>query len=176
VPRPIWSYPFDCPYTAARCRTWKGWRFAKGPQHMNGERALIYTRIRKDRLDPGSHDLTRATRQQQVIQAISSKLASFGTFLDLPFIGGDLMKPVATDLSAGDFVQLGWVRFRAGGGIHCRLGGDGVTVDGQDVLTPNEDDRAVISMFKGESAPQPPPPGTGTLGAGCEVGNQPFPR
>jgi LCP family protein required for cell wall assembly len=176
VPRAIWSYPFDCPFTGARCSTWKGWRFGKGMQHMSGERALIYTRIRKDRLDPSSNDLTRAARQQQVIQALTSKLASFGTFLDLPFIGGDLMKPLATDLSAGDLIQLGWVRFRAGGGIHCRLGGDGQTINGQDVLVSNEENRATISMFKDESAPQPPAPGTGSLGAGCEIGNTPFPH
>ena len=114
VPKPILSNSFDCPFSAARCQTWKGWRFGKGEQHMNGERALVYTRIRENRLDPGENDLTRAQRQQQVIQAVSSKLAGVGTFLDLPFIGGDLMKPLATDLSTGDFVQLGWVRFRSG--------------------------------------------------------------
>jgi anionic cell wall polymer biosynthesis LytR-Cps2A-Psr (LCP) family protein len=143
---------------------------------MNGKRALIYTRIRENRLDPGENDLTRASRQQQVIQAISAQLAGVGTFLDLPFIGGDLMKPLATDLSAGDFIQLGWVKFRAGSNIHCRLGGDAQVINGQDVLTPNEDNRAVISMFTGESAPQPPPPGAGAYSAGCENGNTPFPR
>jgi anionic cell wall polymer biosynthesis LytR-Cps2A-Psr (LCP) family protein len=142
---------------------------------MNGKRALIYTRIRENRLDPGENDLTRASRQQQVIQAISSQLASVGTFLDLPFIGGDLMKPLATDLSAGDFIQLGWVKFRAGSNIHCRLGGDAEVINGQDVLVPNEDNRAVISMFIGESAPQAPPPGAGPYSAGCETGNTPFP-
>jgi LCP family protein required for cell wall assembly len=177
VPKPILSNRFDCPYTPAKCQKWQGWRFGKGKQHMSGERALIYTRIRENKLDPGENDLTRAARQQQVLQAISSKLASMGTFLDLPFIGGDLMKPLATDLSAGAFVQLGWVKWRSGGNaIHCRLGGDGQKINGQDVLIPNEDDRAAIAMFKGESAPEPPPPGNGALGAGCVVGNQPFPR
>src|SRR5712692_8713235 len=86
VRKPILSNRFDCPYTADRCRSWQGWRFGKGKQHMDGERALIYTRIRENRLDPGENDLTRAERQQQVIQAVSAKLASLGTFLDLPFI------------------------------------------------------------------------------------------
>jgi polyisoprenyl-teichoic acid--peptidoglycan teichoic acid transferase len=178
VPKPILSNRFDCPFTAARCQSWQGWRFGKGKQHMNGERALIYTRIRENRLDPGENDLTRTARQQQVIQAVSSKLASMGTFLDLPFIGGDLMKPLATDLSAGDFVQLGWVRWRSGSGgaVHCRLGGDGEVVNGSDVLKPSEDNRSVISMFTGESAPQPPPPGSSAYQPGCEVGNTPFPH
>ena len=50
VPAPILANQFDCPYSAARCRTWDGWRFEKGRQHMNGQRALIYSRIRKNRL------------------------------------------------------------------------------------------------------------------------------
>jgi LCP family protein required for cell wall assembly len=178
VAKPIRSNRFDCPYTAAKCQTWQGWRFGKGKQHMSGERALIYTRIRENKLDPGENDLTRAERQQQVIQAISSKLASMGTFLDLPFIGGDLMKPLATDLSAGDFVQLGWVRWRSGSGgaVHCRLGGNPVVVNGQDILQSSEDNHSVISMFTGESAPQPPPPGSSAYQPGCEVGNTPFPH
>jgi LCP family protein required for cell wall assembly len=176
VPKPIWSNRFDCPFSAARCRTWNGWHFAKGPQHMNGERALIYSRIRENRLDPGENDLTRATRQQQVIQAISAKLASVGTFLDMPFIGGDLMKPLATDMSAGDFIQLGWVRFRAGTSIHCRLGGDPEYVNGSAVLSSSERNRDIIPMFLGKSVALPPPPGSGPYEPGCETGNTPFPH
>ena len=53
VPKPIRSNRFDCPFpTQARCDRWQGWRFHKGPQHMNGERALIYSRIRENLLDP----------------------------------------------------------------------------------------------------------------------------
>ena len=35
-----------------------------------------------------------------------------------------------------------------------------------------EENRNVISMFTGDSAPQPPPPGSGTYGPGCVVGSQ----
>ena len=80
---------------------------------MDGRRALIYSRIRENRLDPAENDLTRAERQQQVIQAIADKLVGVGTFLRLPFIGDDLVTPLATDLSAGQLLQLGWVKFRA---------------------------------------------------------------
>ena len=80
VPRPILSNRFDCPYkTSARCQAWDGWRFEKGPQHMNGERALVYSRIRENRLDASETDLDRARRQQQVIQATADKVTSFGT-------------------------------------------------------------------------------------------------
>ncbi len=46
VPKQILSNPFDCPYTALKCETWKGWRFGTGKQQMDGRRASIYTRIR----------------------------------------------------------------------------------------------------------------------------------
>ena len=177
VSEPIQS-KFDCPYaTAARCARWPGWRFKPGKQHMNGQRALIYSRVRKNALNPADSDITREARNQQVIQALMSKLASFGTFVRMPFIGGDLMKPLSTDLSAGDFIQLGWVRYRSGSGgsVHCRLGGDPQYLDGKAVLVPNEDNRAVISMFTGESAPQPPPPGSSAYGPGCVTGNKSFP-
>src|SRR6185295_17481598 len=44
---------FDCPYsTDARCARWPGWRFSPGKQHMSGQRALIYSRVRKNVLNP----------------------------------------------------------------------------------------------------------------------------
>ena len=93
---------------------------------MDGQRALIYSRIRENRLNPAENDLTRADRQQAVVEAMTSKLAGPGTFFRLPFIGGDLAKPLTTDLSAGQLLQLGWVKFRANDGraLHCRLGGE----------------------------------------------------
>jgi LCP family protein required for cell wall assembly len=179
VPAPIVSNRFDCPYaTQQRCHEWQGWRFRKGKQHMSGQRALVYSRIRENRLDPSESDVTRAERQQRVLQAIAAKLTSPGTLVKLPFMGGDLAQPLATDLSAGQLVQLGWVKFRAPSGraLHCRLGGTlgsgalGSTID------PTEDNRNVIAMVLGRSAPQPPAPGSGPFGPGCTVGDKALPR
>ena len=79
VPERILSNRFDCPFaTAARCDRWQGWRFAKGPQHMNGGRALIYSRIRENRLNPAESDATRTERQQAVLQALTGKLSGIG--------------------------------------------------------------------------------------------------
>jgi LCP family protein required for cell wall assembly len=167
VPRPIHSNRFDCPYSQARCNTWSGWRFAKGTQHMSGERALIYSRIRENQLDPSENDITRGARQQAVIDAVTSKLASVGTFLRLPFSGSSYVKPLATDLSAPQLVQLGWVKFRASssGSVHCRLGGD---LGGGGTGGPSEDNPATLAMFLGKSAPQPP---TDPFGPGCVIGH-----
>src|SRR6266700_3901754 len=170
VPQPILSNRFDCPYsTNARCERWKGWRFRKGMQHMSGYRALIYSRVRENQLNPADTDITRGARQQAVVQALMSKLSGAGTFFKLPFIGGDLMKPLATDLSPTELAQIGWLKFRAGTTLHCRLGGTG---DGG-YIDPSEDNAAVIAMVKGESAPQPPPPNGDTYPPGCYVNRLP---
>ena len=172
VPKPIVSNRFDCPYaTDTRCQEWPGWRFGKGTQKMDGRRALVYSRIRENRLDLAENDLTRGQRQQAVLEAITDKLVSPRTFLKLPFVGDDLVKPLTTDLSAGQLLQLGWVRFRSNSGraLHCRLGGEPQSIGGESVLVGGEENSATLAMFVGRSAAQPPRPGT-TFGAGCRVG------
>lgn len=168
VPRPIRSNRFDCPYaTQAQCSRWPGWRFAKGPQHMNGERALIYSRIRENMLNPAENDITRGARQQAVMDALGAKFTSPGVLISLPFDGGSLAKPLTTDLTAAQFVQLGWIKFRSSSStaVHCRLGGD---LGAGGTGGPSEDNPATLAMFLGKSAPQPP---TGPFNPGCVVGH-----
>jgi polyisoprenyl-teichoic acid--peptidoglycan teichoic acid transferase len=168
VPKPILSNKFDCPYPPKRCATWKGWRFGKGKQNMDGRRALVYSRIRSNQLDPSDNDISRTSRQQAVAEAVGDEIASVGTFLRLPFIGDSLAAPLATDLSAWQLSQLGWVRFRADSGhsLHCRLGGEPGSIGGESVILGGEDNVAVVAMFLGRSAPVAPPKGT-LYGAGC---------
>jgi LCP family protein required for cell wall assembly len=150
----------ECPYTSAdKCRRWGGWRFGRGRQHMDGKRARIYARIRKNDLNPAEGDLNRVGRQQQVLQATLGKMVGVGTFVRLPFIGDELVSPLTTDLSTAQVFQLGWLRFRASKDrtTYCRLG---VTGDG-------DDNASVLLMFTGRSAIQPPSP---ISGAGCLKG------
>jgi LCP family protein required for cell wall assembly len=170
VPDAVRSNRFDCPFaTAAACQAWQGWRFHKGPQHMNGQRALIYSRIRENLLNPReSSDFYRASRQQAVTQAVLAKFTSIGTLASLPFDGGSLVKPIATDMTTAQLIELGWVKFRSSGGstLHCRLGGDfGPGGNGD----PSEDNLPTIAAFLGKSAPQPP---STTFGPGCAVGHE----
>jgi len=172
VPENILSNRFDCPYsTATRCRQWQGWRFHKGTTHMSGHTALIYSRIRENRLNPADSDISRGVHQQQVMQATLSKLASAGTFLRLPFDGGSLLKPLSTDLTTNEFVQLAWIKLRAGTTLHCRLGGRDL---GDGYLQPSENNRLVMLEVLGQSAPQPPNPADGPFGPGCLSGNAAF--
>jgi anionic cell wall polymer biosynthesis LytR-Cps2A-Psr (LCP) family protein len=137
---------------------------------MDGRRALIYSRIRENQLDPRDTDIKRGERQQAVVRATMHDLLGFGTFMKLPFNGKSLLEPLTTDLSAWQFVQLGWVLKRADDSntLHCRLGG---TSAGGDIIG-SEDNIAVIGMVTGQAAAQPPRPGEGLFGPGCFVGNR----
>ena len=171
VPRNILSNRFDCPYsTQQKCLQWQGWRFHEGPTHMNGHQALIFSRVRENRLDPSWTDFDRQHDQQLVQQATLSKLSSPSQFFSLPFNGSSLLKPIATDLSTWELMQLAWNKFRAGKAIHCRLGGTPETIGGGDYIVGSSENIRVIDEVLGQSAPQPPPKGQ-PYAPGCIVGN-----
>ena len=173
VPAPVLSDRFDCPYgTPQQCQRWEGWRFGKGPQEMSGRRALIYSRVRVNRLNPSESDVTRGERQQAVLEALTRKLTSPTTALRVPFIGDDVLRPLSTDLTTAEFMQLGWQKFRFEDerALHCRLGGTPSQIGGQSFLIGTEENVATVHMVLGASAPQPPLPGSGPFGPGCVVG------
>jgi len=132
------------------------WHFKKGVIHLDGRRALAYARIRKT-TNPADSDVTRTERQQRVLQALAHKLVTPSNIFNLPSIGRDLAKPLATDLTATDFLELAWVKFRSGRTVKCHLGGIPNVVGGQDVIQPVAQNISVIGMFLGKQAPQPPP-------------------
>jgi LCP family protein required for cell wall assembly len=170
VKDPVVSNRFDCPYsTRERCERWRGWRFAKGEQNMRGRRALIFSRIRENQLNPAENDLTRGERQQQVVRAIADKVTSPRTLLKMPWLADDVIAPLATDLTGGQLGQLAWVEFRSGKSLRCRLGGSASQFGGESYIVSSEENRNVILMFLGVSAPQPPLPGSGPFGPGCIV-------
>jgi LCP family protein required for cell wall assembly len=174
VPEEILSNRFDCPYsTAARCSQWQGWRFHKGPTHLTGHQALILSRVRENQLDRSWTDFDRQHMQQLVEQATLSKLSSPSLFFSLPFNGSSLLKPIATDLSTWQLLQLSWVKFRAGHTLHCRLGGTSESIGGADYIVSSPENRLVIEEVLGQSAPQAPPKGS-LYAPGCVVGNGKF--
>ena len=89
---------------AGAVRPWPGWRFQKGDQHMSGERALIYSRIRENMLDPAETDVTRGARQQAVLNAVARSSRRSATLMQMPFSGGSFAKPLTTDLTAAQLV------------------------------------------------------------------------
>jgi LCP family protein required for cell wall assembly len=170
VPENIVSNRFDCPYkTDQRCLQWQGWRFHKGPTHMNGHEALIFSRVRENQLRSSFSDFDRQRDQQLVVQATLRKLSSPSLFFSLPFSGSSLLKPIATDLSTWQLMQLAWVKFRAGSTLHCRLGGTSTSIGGADYIVGSSENIQVIDEVLGQSAPQPPA-ADNPYAPGCVVG------
>src|SRR5439155_1368967 len=86
VPENILSNRFDCPYkTQQRCSQWQGWRFHKGPTHMDGHQALIFSRVRENQLNRSYTDFDRQHDQQLVEQATLAKLSSPTRFFSAGF-------------------------------------------------------------------------------------------
>ncbi|MCG4281587.1 LCP family glycopolymer transferase [Lacticaseibacillus saniviri] len=77
--------------------------FTKGPMHLDGKMALVYSRMRYE--DPNG-DYGRQARQQQVIKAILKKATSMdalGNFTDLL---NTVSKNIATNLSFDDMLGV----------------------------------------------------------------------
>ncbi len=142
------------------------WRFGKGRLHLDGRHALAYARVRENTANPADNDLTRGLRQQRVLQAIAHGLASPGTLLHLPRVGRTIGKPLTTDLTADDLLELGWRQMRTSRTLHCRLGGTITSVGGASELIGGDENRRVILAVLGESAPLAAAPGD-TFAAGC---------
>jgi LCP family protein required for cell wall assembly len=170
-PKPILSNPFDCPLTREKCASFEGWRFPKGEIHLDGRRALVYARIRENQLDRGESDLTRGERQQRVVQGLTDKIVGIGGFFRMPFIGDDVVQPLALDLSTNELLGLTWVRWRAASDktLRCRLGGTPDSVGGESVLRSSEDNARVVDMIVNPNA-APQRPSGGAFAAGCFVG------
>ncbi len=92
----ICSPPFDNFY--------KGFRLRKGERKLDGERALGFARVRKNRCAPAEDDRDRAARQQEVLTGIRDRLLSPTTFVRLPWVSWQAPKTIETDMgSAGLF-------------------------------------------------------------------------
>lgn len=81
--------------------------FAAGPQHMNGEQALAYSRSRQT-----SSDFDRSARQQQVAIAVKDKVLSarlFSNPTEISKIQSTLSVHVKTDLSLRELAKLGQI-------------------------------------------------------------------
>jgi LCP family protein required for cell wall assembly len=80
-------------------------RLRPGTNHLNGKQALGLARTRKNACHPEEDDLTRAKRQQQLLNAMKSRVASPTTFFRLPLVAWDGPKAIRTDM--GGFSLLG---------------------------------------------------------------------
>jgi LCP family protein required for cell wall assembly len=80
-----------------------GFSFPLGEQHLNGEEALAYIRMRKQ--DPQG-DFGRTQRQRQVLSSAVDHVVSFRFLGKLPHLLTQLSKDVRTNLTSQDMLSL----------------------------------------------------------------------
>ena len=114
-------------------------RLPKGETEINGRQALALARTRKNLRNPAEDDLTRARRQQQLVSAMKDKVASFETFVRLPWVSWAAPKAVRSDMAGPTLLGVALASMRGGdskpqvlkpsGGTTLPDGGAGLTVD-----------------------------------------------
>ncbi|MFP3125226.1 LCP family protein [Ectobacillus funiculus] len=121
----------------------KGISFHKGSQHLNGEEALAYVRMRKH--DPMG-DFGRAQRQRQVLGALVEKLNSPSVVTKLDDIAEIIGKHVKTDIPVSDGLALyqKFSGFKASSIETLRLDGDDDYINGIYYYIPKKDSQQEI--------------------------------
>ncbi len=104
-------------------------QFDPGPQHINGERALIYARTRY-----ADDDYHRAARQQQVVSALLGKLMNP---IYWPAVTLTLQQSVDTDLTLWDMLTLAPPVLLSGGGDRLVIDRERITANANGVAIPD---------------------------------------
>jgi LCP family protein required for cell wall assembly len=88
----------------------------KGEQHLTGHQALQYSRVRENKCAPNEDDRARARRQQEVLQAMRSRMLSPAAFVRLPWISWAAPRTVRSDMRGPGLSALFLDLVTGGGG------------------------------------------------------------
>ncbi len=132
--------------------SWKIIKFQKGPQHMNGERAIEYARARYV-LSPASEgtDFARSARQQLLIRALLARVHDVGAWPGLLNATNALQKSMYTNLSLTDLTLFAR-KMDMNGAARVGLSNQNVLVDaqandGESILLPANGDWDAIRRY-----------------------------
>ena len=77
-------------------------RLGRGEHHLDGEEALRFARVRKNRCSPNEDDRARAARQQQVFAGLRDRVVSPlnwpSTFVRGPFVAWEAPRAIRSDM------------------------------------------------------------------------------
>lgn len=118
------------------------YHFSKGKLTLNGEQALVYSRMRK--LDPNG-DFGRNERQREVIDALLQKVKSSMGVSQIPNLLGALGNNVKTNLDLSSMRKL-FTRFRdvAGNSTDYELQGKGTRINNIYYLQITEEEKQKV--------------------------------
>jgi LCP family protein required for cell wall assembly len=126
--------------------------FAKGQQHMDGARAIIYARARYVLDNPAEgSDFARSQRQQIIMKAALSKMKSWQTWPQIFNAMDKLQKTIYTNLSLADLAEFA-LKMDLNDAHHVGLSNDNVLTDatssdGQSILLPQNGDWSLIPAY-----------------------------
>lgn len=127
---------------------WTQVHFDQGPQEMDGERALIYVRVRYS-----DDDFQRMGRQQQFMEALQKKMTSPTNIIKMPVIAPRIIDNITTDLSTNELMKLAWVKFRTSkenSRSYTLIGSSQYIGDGDFVVLDEDANQALIREFLGD--------------------------
>jgi LCP family protein required for cell wall assembly len=128
-------------------------RLRPGTHHLTGIQALTLARTRHNTCNPTENDLTRARRQQQILNAVKGQLLAPGTFFHLPWASWDAPKVLRTDMGGLTLLSLFAASEFGGSAPVSVLKPDGFTTlpDGESALrvSPGAVQAAVAHLMNG---------------------------
>ena len=92
----------------------------KGDQHLTGNQALQYSRVRENKCARNEDDRARARRQQQVLAAMRDQMVSLSGFVRLPLISWAAPQTVRSDMRGPGLATL-FLDLLTGGGGETRV-------------------------------------------------------
>jgi LCP family protein required for cell wall assembly len=105
-----------------------------GVHHLNGRDALTLARTRENRCNPAENDITRAKRQQQILNGIKAQLFGLHTFLHLPWVAWDAPSVLRSDMGGFTLLSMFGAAELGGSAPVQVLKTTGAVVNGADVL------------------------------------------
>jgi LCP family protein required for cell wall assembly len=129
-------------------------RLGKGEHTLNGDQALLFSRIRQNTCNPAENDIDRAKRQQQVLAGIKGRLTSPLrlpiNFIKGPWIGWRAPKAIISDLGAFTMPELAFAAIIGGGGDETAvLEPSGSSSAGNLIISDEEKRRKVNNFLDG---------------------------
>jgi LCP family protein required for cell wall assembly len=125
-------------------------RLKKGTHHLNGKQTLILARTRHNLCAPNEDDRARVARQQKILSAIKSQLASPSTFFRLPWVSWTAPKAIQSDMGGPTLLGVVGAELLGGGAHRQVLQPSGFTTlpDGESaVLVDPAKKRAAVQRF-----------------------------
>lgn len=127
-------------------------RLTRGAHHLDGKQALALARTRHNLCHPSENDLTRVVRQQQIFQAMKSRLLSLSSFVRLPWIAWSAPTALRTDMGPLTLSGL-FTALATGGSPQTKVllpSGTTLLPDGEVGLTVSDaQKRAAVAQFMG---------------------------